>query len=137
MAAKKSEISESGPISISTAEWAVMELLWEQSPQGSPEICEALAVSHGWKRATVMTLLRRLMDKGAVSSTGNAKRWQYAPAVDRDHCVAGETRGFLDKLFQGALLPMVAHCLEHQKLSKKEIQDLRAMLEQAADTRKR
>jgi BlaI family penicillinase repressor len=84
-----------------------------------------------------MTLLRRLMDKGAVSVTGGANRWLYAPAVDRERCVAQETRGFLDRMFRGALLPLVAHCLEHQKLSKKELNDLRAMLDEAEEKKAR
>ncbi|MEZ0274504.1 MAG: BlaI/MecI/CopY family transcriptional regulator [Roseimicrobium sp.] len=143
MAAKKSSASPSSPtpaqapISISTAEWAVMELLWEKAPQSSPDLCETLATSHGWKRSTAMTLLRRLMDKGAVSVTGGANRWLYEPAVDRERCVAQETRGFLDRMFQGALLPMVAHCLEHQKLSKKELNELRAMLDDAEEKKTR
>jgi len=142
MAVKKSSASPRTPeapasISISSAEWSVMELLWEKSPQGSPDICEALTGSQGWKRATSMTLLRRLIDKGAISVEGGAKRWLYSPAVDRERCIAQETRGFLDRLFQGALLPMVAHCLEHQKLSKRELSELRAMLDEVTEKKGR
>lgn len=138
MAVKKSSSAPLTPgasdsISISTAEWAVMELLWENAPQSSPDLCETLAKSQSWKRPTTMTLLRRLMDKGVITATGGAKRWLYAPAVDRERCIAQETRGFLDRLFQGALLPMVAHCLEHQKLSRKELSELRAMLDEATE----
>ncbi|QIF01722.1 BlaI/MecI/CopY family transcriptional regulator [Roseimicrobium sp. ORNL1] len=114
-----------------------MKLLWENAPQSSPDLCEALAKSQGWKRATTMTLLRRLIDKGAISVEGGAKRWLYAPAVDRERCIAQETRGFLDRLFQGALLPMVAHCLEHQKLSRKELSELRAMLDEATEKKEK
>jgi BlaI family penicillinase repressor len=117
-------------VSISEAEWAVMELLWVNSPQTSADLCLALEKTHRWKRATVMTLLGRLIAKGVISTEGEGRRWQYAPAVPRERCVAQETRGFLDRLFQGALLPMVAHCLEHQKLTSRELSDLQALLSQ-------
>ena len=120
-----------GPLSISEAEWDVMELLWESAPRTSAELCTALEKKRRWKRATVMTLLSRLIAKGAILTEGEGRRWDYLPAVPRERCVAQETRGFLDRLFNGALLPMVAHCIEHQKLSPQELSDLRALLNQA------
>jgi BlaI family transcriptional regulator, penicillinase repressor len=108
-----------------------MELLWERSPQTSAALCAALAKTHHWKRATVMTLLSRLMTKGVIVIEGEGRPWNYAAAVQRAGCVTQETRGFLDRLFNGALLPMVAHCIEHQKLSQQELSDLRALLNQA------
>jgi BlaI family penicillinase repressor len=119
------------PLSISEAEWDLMELLWESSPRTSAELCAALERTRRWKRATAMTLLGRLIAKGAVSTEGEGRRWNYAAAVPRESCVAQETRGFLDRLFKGALLPMVAHCIEHQKLSSQELTDLRALLDHA------
>jgi BlaI family penicillinase repressor len=118
------------PLSISDAEWALMELLWEDSPRTSAELCVTLEKSRRWKRATVMTLLGRLVAKGGVATEGEGRRWKYSPAVPRESCVAQETRGFLDRLFHGALLPMVAHCIEHQKLTTQEISELRALLNQ-------
>ena len=108
-----------------------MELLWATSPRTSADLCTALEKTRRWKRATVMTLLGRLIAKGVISTEGEGRRWQYAPAVPRERCVAQETRGFLDRLFQGALLPMVAHCLEHQKLRPQELSELRALLNQS------
>src|SRR5436190_11846457 len=110
-----------GAVTISEAEWAVMELLWESSHRTSASLCAALEKTRHWKRATVMTLISRLIAKGVILTQGEGRPWQYCPAVPREQCVARETRGFLDRLFNGALLPMVAHCLEHQKLSSREL----------------
>jgi predicted transcriptional regulator len=108
-----------------------MELLWEKSPRPSAELCAALEKTRRWKRATVMTLLGRLIAKGAIATEGEGRRWHYSAAAPRAGCVTRETRGFLDRLFNGALLPMVAHCIEHQKLSAQELSDLRSLLDQA------
>ena len=86
-----------------------MELLWETSPRTSAELCAALERTRRWKRATVMTLLGRLIAKGVVNTEEEGRRWSYAAAVPRESCVAQETRGFLDRLFKGALLPMVGY----------------------------
>jgi BlaI family penicillinase repressor len=113
---------------ISDAEWAVMELLWQSSPQGSTALCESLAKTKNWKRATVMTLLGRLVAKGIVRTDGEGKRWLYAAAIPRERCVTQKTRGFLDGLFKGALLPMVAHCIENEQVSAGEIESLQKLL---------
>jgi predicted transcriptional regulator len=121
----------SGPLSISDAEWTVMELLWESSPRTSADLCAMLQKTRHWKRATVMTLISRLIAKDAIVTEGEGRRWQYAPAIPRECCVAQETRGFLNRLFKGALLPMVAHCIEHQKLGANELSELRSLLNHA------
>ena len=125
-----SHAAATGAVSISEAEWAVMELLWQSSPQSSADLSGALEKTRRWKRATVMTLLGRLIAKGVIVTEGEGRRWQYLPAVPRERCIAQETRGFLDRLFKGALLPMVAHCIEHQKLTPRELSELHALLNQ-------
>ena len=119
-----------GTHAISEAEWAIMEILWESSPRPSSELCAILEKSRSWKRATIMTLLSRLIGKGVVVTSGEGRRWQYSAAVPRESCVAQATQGFLDRMFNGALLPMVAHCIEHQRLTPQELSDLRALLNQ-------
>ena len=48
----------------------------------------------------------------------------------RSACVAEETRSFLDRLFGGTLRPLVAHCAEHHSLTKKDVAELKALLDQ-------
>jgi BlaI family penicillinase repressor len=117
-----------GPLSISDAEWAIMEILWESAPRTSGELCVDLKKTHRWKRGTVMTHLSRLIAKGIIVTDGDARPRNYAPTVPRESCVTQETRGFLNRLFDGALLPLVAHCLEHQKIPSQELSDLRTLL---------
>jgi BlaI family penicillinase repressor len=118
------------PVAITEAEWDVMELLWERAPRTSQEITGKLEESRGWKRATVMTLLSRLVAKDVVSTEPDGNRFLYSPLVERAACVAEETRSFLDRLFGGALQPLVAHVAEHHRLTKKDVAELKALLDQ-------
>ncbi|MDB6139534.1 MAG: putative transcriptional regulator [Verrucomicrobiaceae bacterium] len=117
-------------VAITAAEWDVMELLWEKSPRTSQEIVALLEEGRGWKRATVVTLLARLAAKGALDTEPQGNRFLYTPAVQRSACVAEETRSFLDRMFGGALSPLVAHCAEHHSLTKKDIAELKALLDE-------
>ncbi|MES2594335.1 MAG: BlaI/MecI/CopY family transcriptional regulator [Verrucomicrobiota bacterium] len=117
------------PVAITEAEWAVMELLWESSPRTSQEIVALLEKERGWKRPTVLTLLTRLAAKAAVSTEPQGNRFLYTSAVERSACVAEETRSFLERMFGGALQPLVAHMAEHHSLTKKDIAELKALLD--------
>ena len=114
---------------ISEAEWQVMDVLWQRSPQTANEVVEALARRVDWEPATIKTMLNRLVKKGALRFKAEGKRYLYAPAVTRDACVRTEGRSFLDRVFGGAAGPLIAHFVEDAKLSKAEIAELRRLLD--------
>lgn len=115
-------------VAITEAEWDIMEILWERSPRTSQEIVGLLEEQKGWKRATTVTLLARLASKGALETEPQGNRFLYTPAIPRSACVAEETRSFLNRLFGGALQPLVAHVAEHHSLTKADIAELKALL---------
>lgn len=115
---------------ISDAESQVMEALWQHAPQGSEELATTLHASTGWHENTVRTLLKRLVDKGAVSATREGRRFLYAPLLTREQWQTSESRSLLDRLFGGRVAPLVAHFSEHEKLSEKDIADLRHVLDE-------
>lgn len=120
---------------ISEAESAVMEALWQRSPMAAEEVVAALAQSRQWQEATIKTLLNRLLKKGAVTVEKDGRRYLYTPALERDEWLMRESKGLLDRLFGGRVAPLVAHFSEHRKLSKKDIAELRKLIEGLDDER--
>ncbi|HEY0588697.1 MAG TPA: BlaI/MecI/CopY family transcriptional regulator [Pseudoduganella sp.] len=119
-------------IQISEAEAQVMQVLWERHPQTAEEVCEALS-GQGWQDATIKTLLNRLLNKGAISAQKDGRRYLYAPALEREDWLAGESQGFLDRMFNGRLAPLVAHFSQHKALSKADIAELKKLLKELDD----
>ena len=120
---------------ISEAESAVMETLWQRSPLTAEEVVAALAESRQWQEATIKTLLNRLLKKGAVTVEKEGRRYLYTPALERDDWLTRESKGLLDRLFGGRVAPLVAHFSEHRKLSKKDVAELRKLIEGLDDER--
>lgn len=120
---------------ISEAESAVMETLWQRSPRTSEEVVAALSQSRQWQEATIKTLLNRLLKKGAVTVEKEGRRYLYSPALERDDWLMRESKGLLDRLFGGRVAPLVAHFSEHRKLSKKDVAELRKLIEGLDDER--
>lgn len=120
-------------MSISEAESAVMEVLWARSPLSAEDVHEALSGSREWQEATVKTLLNRLLRKGAIEATRDGRRYAYTPVLQREDWLLGESQGLLERLFDGRVAPLVTHFSKHRKLSRKDIADLRKLLEELDD----
>lgn len=116
-------------IPISDAESLVMEVLWTRSPRSAEDVVAELAQSQQWQEATIKTLLNRLLNKGAIRAEKDGRRYSYSPVLKREDWVHGQSRSLLNRLFDGRVAPLVAHFSEKGKLSKKDIAELKKLIE--------
>jgi predicted transcriptional regulator len=115
---------------ISEAESQVMERLWRNAPQGSEELAEALQPATDWHENTVRTLLNRLIRKGAVRAEREGRRYLYSPVLTREQWQAHESRSLLDRVFGGKVAPLLVHFSRNEKLSAKDVAELRKLVDQ-------
>ena len=116
-------------IHLSSAEWTVMECLWEQSPLTGRDATELMAQRMGWNRSTTLTLLRRLEEKGAVKSDSEGGKKLFVPQILREDAAVRETESFLERVYQGSLSMMVSAMTKKRSISQAEIDELYAMLQ--------
>lgn len=114
---------------ISEAEWEVMKVLWQEAPQTANEVIDRLKDKTEWSPNTIRTLLKRLVEKGAVDVDQQGRVNAYAPVVAEADCVRAETRSFLKRIYGGAVKPFLVHFLEEEKLSPEELQELKAIID--------
>lgn len=120
------------PPNITDSEWAVMETLWERSPQSASEVTRALRPTMKWAENTVRTLLKRLVEKGALKTSETAGGTRlFLPAVKRDACVRAEGESFMQRVFGGAAKPLLIHFATRAKLTAEEIRELKKLLDQS------
>jgi BlaI family penicillinase repressor len=115
--------------SISGAEWTVMRVIWERGMATANEVVQALEGSMHWKPKTIHTLLRRLADKGALGYEKSGREFVFRALVMERDCQLAESRTFLDRVFGGGMAPMVAAFVEQERLTPKEIAELKRILE--------
>ena len=113
---------------ISAAEGVVMEALWRRSPASAEEIAAEVAAGQSWTEATVKTLINRLLNKGAIAATRDGRRYLYRPLLERADYVDAESRGLLDRLFEGRLAPLVSHLSQSRRLSADDIAELKRLI---------
>ena len=123
---------------VSEAESVVMQALWDApGPLAAEDVVAALAARQEWQGATIKTLLNRLLKKGAIKASKDGRRYLYTPVLQRQAWMLGESQGLLERLFDGRVAPLVAHFSEHRKLSRKDIAELRKLLEELEDDDRR
>jgi BlaI family transcriptional regulator, penicillinase repressor len=108
-------------------------VLWRQAPRTAEEILAEVGSQQDWQEGTVKSLLNRLLTKKAVKAERDGRRYMYSPRLTREQYVSQESKGLLDRLFEGRVAPLVAHFSEQRKLTKKDIAELRKLLEELGD----
>ena len=118
------------PERISEAEHAVMEVLWDRGAISATDVCEAVCEQRGWSLATVKTLLSRLVQKQAIATRPDGRRFLYSAVIDRSDYVGGESRRLVDRLFDGRAASLVAHLAETEALTESDIDEIEALLKE-------
>lgn len=116
-------------ISLTQAEWNVMECLWEAGPLTGREVTQRMEKNCGWSRSTTLTLLSRLEHKGTLESIPGEKGPKvFSPLLRREDAALQETKDFLDRVYQGSLSLMVSTLTQKQTLSQEELDELYELL---------
>jgi len=110
------------------AEWEVMAVVWERAPVAASTVVEELQERKQWSLATVRTLLRRLVNKGALAQEAEGKRYIYRPLVSMEACVRQESESFWERVLGRAPSAALIHLVKRAELSKEDIQELRRIL---------
>lgn len=129
-------MAEKKNISLTAAEWNVMECLWEESPQTLMQLVSALRERVGWAKSTTTTMLSRMEKKSLVVCGETEKPRRYTPAVKREDAVEQETRSFMKRVFQGSVGMMMNTLVEQQDLTPEEIHQLYVILQKAEGEKK-
>jgi BlaI family penicillinase repressor len=119
---------------ITDTEWEIMRVVWAQHPLTAAQIIARLtALDSTWHPKTARTLLARLVEKKALDYEPDGRVYVYSPRLTEEECVAAASGSFVERVFGGSLTPMLAHFIEHHRLSRKELDELRALLDQPRD----
>ncbi|MBQ6993804.1 MAG: BlaI/MecI/CopY family transcriptional regulator [Lachnospiraceae bacterium] len=118
---------------MSESEEMIMKYLWNsQEGRYFNEIMEHLNSTYqkDWKKQTINTFIKRLIDKGLVSfeHVGGSKR--YVSAINREQYRQGEAKSFLDEFYQGSVYTFLSALSGGKSIDEKTAEKLRNMLEE-------
>lgn len=115
---------------VTEAELAVLRALWEHGPATIRQLVDQVYKAEGNSPyATVQKLLERLEDKKYVSRDRASSVHIFSASVDRDELIGRRLRAVADTLCDGSLSPLLTHLVQGQRLSKKDREALRALID--------
>ena len=101
-------------------------IVWDKEPVSVKELIQLCNEELEWKRTTTYTVLKRLCERGILINNDGVVTSLYT----KEQIQYSESRQFLDKTFEGSLPGFMAAFLKGKKISEKEIQELRQMLDE-------
>lgn len=101
---------------ISEAEFEVMKIVWQRAPVNTNEITECLEKTTSWSPKTIQTLIKRLVNKGALTYEKQGRIFVYTPLVGEKEYIGQESSSFLKRFYHGDLTEMVSSFLEEDRL---------------------
>lgn len=116
---------------ISNGEWKLMKLLWDNGEMAVTQLVTALSDDTAWNKNTIFTMLKRLEEKGFVKLVSEKRPQKYASAITREEATNIATGSFVDRVFDGNMKLFMSAISGGSALTKEEIDELRAMLDDA------
>ena len=89
-----------------------MKIVWELQKAMAREVYTIAGEQYSWTPATVKTLLKRLVDKGYVSTTRVGNGFVYRPARTALSTLQSAADTLMTNAVEGVTGPLLAHMVE-------------------------
>lgn len=101
------------------------DIIWQNEPIFSSQIVKLAEESLKWKKSTTYTVLKRLCEKGIfVNNAGTV-----TSLISKEKFYAIQSEKFVDETFEGSLPAFIAAFASRKKLSAREIEQLKKIVE--------
>ncbi|WP_039767615.1 MULTISPECIES: BlaI/MecI/CopY family transcriptional regulator [unclassified Caldicellulosiruptor] len=117
---------------ISKAELEVMKVVWKENRvlSGREIVTKVMETNKKWHKNTIFTLIDRLAKKGALKVEKKGKFNFYTASITEEDYKKEEARDILQRMFGGSFRNVIATFLETTNVSKKEIEEIKKMLDE-------
>ena len=116
---------------ITDAELALLKVLWTQRPLTARELTERLYEEvNTSSMGTVQKLIARLEEKELVRRDRSQSIHRFNSDVTCEDIAGMQLDEFASRLSDGSLSPFVLHLLRAKRLSRKEKQQIRRLLDE-------
>ena len=115
-----------GDMKLGTVESRFAEIIWENEPVITNQLIKICADELEWKRTTTYTVLKKLCEKGIFKTESSV----VTSVISRQEFDAMQSEQFVEENFKGSLPAFLAAFSTRRKLSDKEIDEMKDLIEQ-------
>ena len=114
-----------GELRLHEGELNIMELLWSNKELAAKDISKIIKEYIGWEKNTTYTVIKRLIDKGAIQRTDPG--FICSALVTQRSVREIETKRLLNQFYNGSLQTFISEYLKNQRLSAGDIAELQKL----------
>lgn len=115
-------------------EFEVMKIIWESNPPITTGlIMERIGQEKGWKIQTVVTLMKRLTERGFLRSEKLGKERFYYPIVEKEAYLSFETEHFMELYHKKSFMNLVNTLYKSENISDADLDSLLKWVEEKRD----
>ncbi|MBR2951199.1 MAG: BlaI/MecI/CopY family transcriptional regulator [Lachnospiraceae bacterium] len=105
------------------------DMIWAHEPVTSSELVKMAAVEFNWKRTTAHNVLKRLIDKGLFKNENGL----VTAVISREEFYSRQSRRYVENTFAGSLPAFIAAFTQNSRLTTKEAEAIRRMIDEAEE----
>lgn len=112
-------------IELGEVQAAFADIIWEHEPVGSGELVKICEQKLNWKKPTTYTVLRKLCEKGLFQNENGV----VSSLISKSEFDALKSERFIEETFDGSLPAFLAAFISHKKLSEKDAEEIRRLID--------
>lgn len=117
--------------SLGDLQLAIMRILWRRGDATVADVHEELHPDRPLAPTTVATMLTKMERKGVVQHHAEGRRFVYRPTVTEDQVKRSMVTELAERLFKGDLTKLVSHLLTTADVDRRELDELRRLIDRA------
>ena len=111
---------------LTNAEAKLAELLWNIAPIASMELIKIAQQEFGWKKSTTFSVLKILIEKGIAQN----EKSTVTMLCTREQFISGQSRSYVEDTFGGSLPKFITSFIGGKKLTSKQAEELRRLIDE-------
>jgi len=112
------------------AELAILRVLWQDGPSTVRQVTERLNETRPTGYTTALKLMQIMTDKGLLRRDERQRSHVYHPAYSQDRIQRGLADDLIDRAFGGSPHKLALHALSNRKVSRRELAEIKELLDQ-------
>lgn len=112
-------------LKLCASDYKFMCIVWENEPIPSGDLVKKCLEVLGWKKSTTYTMLKKLAEKGYLQNENSIVR----ALIPKEDVQAFESEYVVNHTFEGSLPAFIAAFMSHKKLTEKEAEEIRRLID--------
>lgn len=116
-------------------ELEIMKVVWKLDTATVRLVYEELLKHRRIAYTTVMTMMNILEQKGYLKKHQDERAYVYVAAQPQKQVIGSMVREFVQRVFNGSAEPLLAHLVEDEQLTERDLEEIRRTIKSSRKAR--